>query len=157
MGAIDLVDQGRILASLIWLAILLGPALVLTFLAASIYVDSGTRGVNLRPVRVDNRIFLLLLVVSFTGWLLMLKFIYLPAIGFGTQFLTVDGATRYNYTDLYTLQVLGTMALDWVRNQPWQAGLMLGCLPIICVAVLLMARALGRSAAMPLPPKTVWQ
>src|SRR5262245_1655310 len=110
----SLQQQGQILAALIWLVILLGPPLLLAILTPMFYVDGATRDPHSQPVKADNRATLLVLFISFCVWVLLLKFLYLPAIGFDAGFLSINGFSQYSYTDLNTLKTLGTMTLDWI-------------------------------------------
>ena len=149
--------QTQIASSLLWLAVILGPPLALALSAGMIYTDSATRGLNTVPVRADNRAILLLLLIAFAAWVLLLKFLYLPIIGFDAQFLSLDGITTYNYSDIRSVQTLWHLTRDWATTRPFDAVTLLSFLPLISASVLIFARALGRSAALPAPPQRYWR
>jgi hypothetical protein len=152
-----LAQQSQIAASLLWLALILGPPLALALGAGMVYMDGATRGLNTVPVRADNRAILLLLLVAFAVWVLLLKFLYLPIIGFDAPFLSFNGLTTYNYADIRSVQTLWHLTRDWVATRPGEAVLLLSFLPLIGASVLIFARALGRSAALPGPPQRYWR
>ncbi|HET7075885.1 MAG TPA: hypothetical protein VFM49_00410 [Chloroflexia bacterium] len=152
-----LAQQSQIAASLLWLALILGPPLALALGAGMIYMDGATRGLNTVPVRTDNRAILLLLMVALAVWVLLLKFLYLPIIGFDAQFLSLNYLTTYNYADIRSVQTLWHLTRDWVATRPFEAVTLLSFVPLISASVLIFARALGRSAALPGPPQRYWR
>jgi len=152
----SLAQQVQFLASALWLVILLGPPLALALLAPMMYVDGATRGIPTASVRTDNRVTLLLLLLSFAGWVAVLKFLYLPAIGFDTDFLTFTGMAHYNYGDLQTLGTLWGTATHWAGHSPLQAAALLGCVALVVTAVLVIARELGRAATRPVVRHPYW-
>src|SRR6476469_9893477 len=67
-GPMTIAQQSQIAASLLWLALILGPPLALALGAGMIYMDSATRGLNTVPVRADNRAILVLLLIALAVW-----------------------------------------------------------------------------------------
>jgi hypothetical protein len=153
----SLQQEGHILAAFLWLVILLGPPLALALLTPMFYVDGATSSPHSQPVKVDNRATLLLLLITFCAWVLLLKFLYLPAIGFDTDFLTVNTFAHYDYTDLGTLKTLGDMTLNWIGRDSVAAIGMLAFVPLLGMGILFMARTQGRAAATPPTPQTRWR
>jgi len=135
-------------ASLLWLGILLGPPLALTLLAPMLYADGATRDAGMMPVKTDNRAALLVLIASFAGWLMLLKYLYLPAIHFETNFLTFTGLVHYDYTDLKTLGALWDKALAYLQAYPLPALAMLAIVPVVDAIVLTVARQMGHAASL---------
>jgi hypothetical protein len=152
-----LAQQGQLVASFIWLLIILGPPMAVAMLAPMLYVDGASLGPAATRVRADNRANLLLLLVSFAGWIVLLKFLYLPLIGFDTHFLSFSGVMTYNYCDLTTLGTLAAMAADWIRRSTLEALLYSAAAPMLGAAVLIFAREWGRAAARPPVPHTRWR
>jgi len=152
-----LTQQSQIAASLLWVALILGPPLALALGAGMVYMDGATRGLNTVPVRADNRAILLLLLIALTVWVLLLKFLYLPIIGFDAQFLSLTGITTYDYGDIRSVQTLWHLTRDWATTRPFEAVTLLSFLPLMAASVLVIARALGRSAALPAPPQRYWR
>ena len=152
-----LAQQGQLVASFIWLLIILGPPMAVAMLAPMLYVNGASLGVGSVRVRADNRANLLLLLVSFAAWIVLLKFLYLPIIGFDTHFLSFSGAMTYNYGDLTTLGTLAGMTADWIRRSTLEAILYGAAAPMLAAAVLIFAREWGRAAARPAAPHTRWR
>src|SRR5205823_2936250 len=141
VNTMTLAQQEHILSALIWLALILGPPLLLALVAPMFYIDGASRGLHLREVAIDNRAPLLLLIIGLCVWVLLLKFLYLPLVGFDTQFLTIGGFTQYDYTDLGTLKTLWGLTVDWVQRNPGSAIPLLAFPLLLGGAVLFVARA----------------
>lgn len=138
--------------SLIWLLILVGPPLALTILTSMFYLDAATRDVSLAPVRTDNRAMLLVLLVSFTVWVMLLKYLYLPLIGFDSSFLSVNAIQINDYTNANTLRTLWERTRDWATGSTGQALSLISFPLLLSAGVLFVARSMGRAAATPPPP-----
>ena len=78
-------------------------------------------------------------------------------IGFDAQFLSLNYLTTYNYADIRSVQTLWHLTRDWVATRPFEAVTLLSFVPLISASVLIFARALGRSAALPGPPQRYWR
>jgi hypothetical protein len=65
--------------------------------------------------------------------------------------------TTYNYADIRSVQTLWHLTRDWVATRPFEAVTLLSFVPLISASVLIFARALGRSAALPGPPQRYWR
>lgn len=152
-----LAQETQILSAFLWFMVLMGPPLALALLAPMMYVDGATRGYGQIEVKTDNRAMLLLLFIGFVIWILLLKYLYFPLIGFDTSFLTFEQLPRYNYGDLKSLNTLWTMTLDWIGRSTVPALLLLSFVPLLWAAVLVIARMMGARAASPDIRQTRWR
>ncbi|HUS15412.1 MAG TPA: hypothetical protein VM536_10395 [Chloroflexia bacterium] len=146
-----LAQVSPILSMGLWFLILVGPPLALALLAPMMYVDGATRGFGQVPVRTSNWSMFVILLLGFSLWILLLKLIYFPIIGFTADFLTFDNVTRFDYGNLKMVNALWSQTLSWIGRAPVQALLLLLVVPLLGTAVLIVARVMGRSAALPGP------
>ncbi len=153
----QLAQEFQILAALLWFLLLVGPGMIVATFANMMYVDGATRGPSAVEVRTRGAATLMTWFIADVIWLVLLKLLYLPAIGFDNNFLSVNGATAFNYTDIYQLQVLWGMTLDWLGRNPGQALLYVAFPALALTAIGVIARFRGRAASIPEVPKSEWQ
>ena len=152
----QLAQELQILAGILWFLVLVGPGMIVATFANMMYVDGATRAPNAVEVHTRAPATLMTWFIAEAVWLVLLKWLYLPAIGFDNSFLSFNGATAFNYTDLYPLQVLWGLTWTWLTHNLGQALLYIAFPVLALTAIGVIARYRGRAASIPEVPKSEW-
>ncbi|MDQ2805915.1 MAG: hypothetical protein M3Z04_03170 [Chloroflexota bacterium] len=152
----QLAQELQILAGLLWFLLLVGPGILVATFANMMYVDGATRAPGAVEVHTRAAATLMTWFIAEAIWLVLLKVLYLPAIGFDNSFLSFSGASAFNYTDLYQLQVLWGLTWTWITHNPAQALLYIAFPVLALTAIGVIARVRGRAASIPHIPKSEW-
>lgn len=145
----------RLLATLLWLALFFGVPLVLAIGTVSLWGD-GMSASGGRPV-FNNAAVLFLLIIYAVVWLLLLRFVFAPGIGYDTPIANVSDLFSPTYDSLPALQRLYDRFTGWLQRDPLNAGLRLGVLVILLGLPLVTARIVGEWGARRRTPSPGWR
>ena len=144
----------RILATIIWLALFFGVPLVLAVGTVSMWGD-GTSAFGGRP-NFNNAAVLFLLVIYTLVWLLLLRFVFAPGIGYDTPITSIADLFSPTSESMPALQRLYERLTGWFQRDPLNAGLRLGALAVLLGLPLLTARIVGEWQARRRTPLSGW-
>lgn len=152
-----LAQQGQILAVVLWFLIVIAPGMLVATFANMMYVDGATRAPGALTVHTNMLHTVITAFVADVVWVILLKYVYLPAIGYDNSFLSLQNISAFPFTDTYQILVLSGMAAAWPGRDTFRAALLILFPVLIIVGIGLIARARGRLASIPPPPKSEWQ
>jgi hypothetical protein len=142
----------RILATVIWLILLFGVPLALALGTVSLWAD-GLSSAGGKP-GFNNVVVLLLVLVYTVIWLLLLRLIYLPGMGYEASITSLTDIFSPTSESMPALQRLFNRFTDWLQREPITAGIRLVLLAAVLAVPLVLARVLGeRSNPLPGRPR----
>jgi hypothetical protein len=133
--------EERILATIIWLVLLFGVPLALAIGTVSLWAD-GMSTAGGKPT-FNNVVVLLLILIYTIIWLLLLRMVYLPGIGYDANITTLTDIFNPTYESMPALQRLFTRFTDSIQRDPLAAGIRVVLLVVVLAVPLVLARFLG--------------
>jgi hypothetical protein len=130
-----------ILATILWLIVILVLPLALTFASVSIWADGATR-LGGQP-NFNNLLVLLLFLFYTIFWLALLRLVYLPAMGYDPRVIALPGPFGEPFARFSALDQLWAAFTGWVRRDPLGAGARVAMLVVLGGLALFAARFLG--------------
>lgn len=131
----------QLLASILWLILIFTLPVALTFASVSVWAD-GAAHAGGQPG--FNNVLVLLLFILYTAlWLVLLRVVYLPAMGYDPTLITLPGPFEERFSNLGAIQQLWDTFTGWVRLDPLGAGARVGMLAVLVALALVAARYLG--------------
>jgi hypothetical protein len=146
--------EERIFAAIIWLVLFFGVPLVLAIGTVSMWGD-GMSAFGARPA-FNNGAVLFLLVIYSVVWLLLLRLILAPGIGYDTPITNIADLFSPGYEAMPALQRLYDRLAGWLQRDPLNAGLRLGALLALLGLPLVVARVVGEQQARRRRPAPGW-
>ena len=131
----------RTMSTLLWLVIIFALPVGLTIMSAGFWGD-GVGAAGGQP-HYTNSAMLFWAVLHTTAWVLLLRYLYLPAVGFDANVMSLAGPFTPRYASLLALQRLVNDFTGWYVRDPVEAGIRTALLVVLLVIPLLAARMLG--------------
>lgn len=130
-----------ILATILWLVVILALPVALTFACVSIWADSAARTGG-QP-GFNNGLVLLLFLFFTIFWLALLRLVYLPAMGYDPGVIALPGPFGPRFATFSALGQLWDAFSGWVRRDSLGAGARVALLVVLGGLALFAARFLG--------------
>lgn len=130
-----------ILATVLWLVVILALPLALTFASVSIWSD-GAAHAGGQP-GFNNLLVVLLFLFYSIFWLALLRLVYLPAMGYDPGVIALPGPFGTRFATFSALGQLWDAFSSWVRRDSLGAGARVALLVVLGGLALFAARFLG--------------
>ncbi len=131
----------QLLASILWIVLIFTLPVALTFASVSVWAD-GAAHAGGQP-GFNNALVLLLFVLYSALWLVLLRVVYLPAMGYDPTLITLPGPFSEEFATLRAIGQLWDTFTGWVRLDPLGAGARVGMLAVLVALALVAARTVG--------------
>jgi hypothetical protein len=131
----------RILATILWLLLIFALPLILTFASASVWAD-GMGHAGGKP-GFHNGVVVLVFVLYSLVWLLLLRVVYLPAMGYDPRLIALPGPFDARFATLRAIEQLWSAFTGWVGRDALGAGARVALLAVLLALTLVAARSLG--------------
>jgi hypothetical protein len=131
----------QILATILWLLLILALPLVLTFASVSVWADGVEHAGGIASFH--NGLVLLLALFYSLVWLALLRIVYLPAMGYDPRLIALPGPFDGRFATLRAIEQLWSAFTGWVGRDAFGAGVRVAGLALLVALALVASRSLG--------------